>query len=73
LGEAVLFGSLPLLGWAVIFAGANAVYIPLVEEPGLDQRFGEELSRYKANVPPWVPRITPWRDPGKDPGNGLGK
>ncbi len=65
LGEALLFGSLPLLGWAVIFAAANALYIPLVEEPGLEQRFGENFRRYKANVPPWLPRITPWMDTGR--------
>jgi protein-S-isoprenylcysteine O-methyltransferase Ste14 len=63
LGEALLFGSLPLLGWAVIFAAANALYMPLVEEPGLERRFGEDYRRYKANVPPWVPRLTPWRGP----------
>ena len=69
LGEALLFGSLPLLGWAVIFAAANAVYMPFVEEPGLERRFGEDFRRYKANVPRWAPRITPWTDPGTSPGN----
>ncbi len=67
LGEALLFGSLPLLGWAVIFAAANALYMPLVEEPGLERRLGEDYRRYKANVPPWVPRLTAWRDPERDP------
>ena len=72
LGEALLFGSLPVLGWAVIFAAANALYIPLVEEPGLEQRFGEDFRRYKANVPPWLPRITPWKDTGANPGEDAG-
>ena len=67
LGEALLFGSLPLLGWAVVFAAANALYMPLVEEPGLERRFGEDYRRYKANVPPWVPRLTAWRDPERGP------
>ncbi len=62
-GEALLFRSLPLLTWAVIFAAVNAVYMPLVEEPGLEQRFGESYRRYKVNVPPWVPRMTPWKNP----------
>ena len=73
LGEALLFGSLPVLGWAVIFAAANAGYIPLVEEPGLEQRFGEDFRRYKANVPPWLPRITPWTDAGADPEENPGE
>ncbi len=73
LGEALLFGSLPVLGWAVIFAAANALYVPLVEEPGLEQRFGEDFRRYKANVPPWLPRITPWKDTGADSGESPGE
>ncbi len=73
LGEALLFGSLPVLGWVVIFAAANALYIPLVEEPGLEQRFGEDFRRYKANVPPWLPRITPWKDTGADSGESPGE
>ena len=36
------------------------VYIPLVEEPGLLKRFGEEYLTYKRNVPRWIPRLTPW-------------
>ncbi len=64
MGEALLFGSLLLLGWTMIFALANLLYIPLVEEPGLEQRFGEAFRRYKANVPRWVPRLRPW--PGPD-------
>ena len=73
LGEALLFASLPVLGWAVVFATANALYIPLVEEPGLEQRFGEDFRRYKANVPPWLPRITPWTDTGPDSGENPGE
>jgi protein-S-isoprenylcysteine O-methyltransferase Ste14 len=60
LGEAALFGSLPLLIWAGAFLAVNAVYMPLVEEPGLRRRFGEEYDRYRANVPRWLPRPRPW-------------
>lgn len=62
LGEALLFQSLPLLGWTVFAALANALYIPLVEEPGLERRFGEDYRRYKAKVPRWMPRLRPWRE-----------
>src|SRR5262249_47722894 len=41
-GEVVTAASLPLLCWLAVFVVANAVYIPLVEEPGLVKRFGEE-------------------------------
>lgn len=62
-GEAALFASLPLLAWAAAFFAVNAIYMPLVEEPGLERRFGGEYERYRANVPRWLPRPRPW-DPG---------
>ncbi len=60
-GEAVLFGSVALAAWALLFFIGNALYIPLSEEPGLERRFGEEYRRYKHNVPRWIPRLRPWR------------
>lgn len=60
LGEAALFGSLPLLVCFGAVLVVNAVYFPLVEEPGLRTRFGEDYERYRANVPRWVPRLRPW-------------
>jgi protein-S-isoprenylcysteine O-methyltransferase Ste14 len=65
LGEAVLAASLPLLIWFGIFVLANAVYIPLVEEPGLMKRFGDDYLAYKRNVPRWVPRVRGWEGPRK--------
>ena len=60
LGEAALFGSLPLLVWFGAVFAVNAVYFPLVEEPGLRERFGEDYDAYRANVPRWLPRLRPW-------------
>jgi len=59
LGEAALTGSLPVLAWFFVFLLANVLYIPLVEERGLERRFGEEYVRYKRNVPRWLPRVRP--------------
>ena len=68
LGEATLLGSLPILVWFLVVFAVNAVYIPLVEEPGLSQRFGAEYLAYKRNVPRWVPRLRPWtQEPGPRP------
>jgi len=64
LGEAALFGSAALLLWFALFALANTVYMPLVEEPGLLRRFGADYALYKQNVPRWIPRLTPWDGPG---------
>jgi protein-S-isoprenylcysteine O-methyltransferase Ste14 len=56
LGEAALFGSWALLAWAGIFIAINAIWFPLVEEPGLRERFGAEYDAYAAEVPRWLPR-----------------
>jgi len=60
LGEAALFGSPALAIWAVVFFAVNAVWFPLVEEPGLVQRFGQDYETYRRHVPRWLPRRTPW-------------
>ncbi len=64
LGEAVFFGSVPLLVWFAIFVAVNAIYIPFFEEPGLERRFGGDYARYRQNVPRWIPRLTPWQPDG---------
>jgi protein-S-isoprenylcysteine O-methyltransferase Ste14 len=60
-GEALLFGSWALAIMLAIFAAANAIYFPLVEEPGLSRRFGSDYEEYRRHVPRWVPRLRPWR------------
>jgi protein-S-isoprenylcysteine O-methyltransferase Ste14 len=60
LGEALLFGSPALLVWWAVFLAVNAVWFPLVEEPGLRRRFGAEYDAYRAAVPRWLPRLRPW-------------
>lgn len=66
LGEALLFRSWQIAGWAVLFALGNMIYMPLVEEPGLERRFGADYRIYKKNVPRWFPRWKPWN--GLSPG-----
>jgi protein-S-isoprenylcysteine O-methyltransferase Ste14 len=61
LGESVLLESRAVGLWAATVLAINAIYIPLIEEPGLDQRFGEDYHLYKRHVPRWIPRVTPWR------------
>ena len=60
LGEAALFASVTLLLWFAAVFAVNAVYFPLVEEPGLRKRLGAEYDAYRANVPRWLPRVRPW-------------
>lgn len=63
LGEAAFLGSQPLLTWFLVFFAINAVYIPVLEERSLRQRFGDDYLLYKRNVPRWIPRLTPWAPP----------
>jgi protein-S-isoprenylcysteine O-methyltransferase Ste14 len=59
-GEALLFGSPDLAIWLAVFFAANALWFPLVEEPGLVRRFGRDYEEYRRAVPRWIPRRTPW-------------
>ncbi len=64
--EALMLQSWPVAVWLGLFVLANAIYLPLSEEKGLEKRFGDDYRRYKANVPRWLPRLTPWRGDGAD-------
>ena len=61
LGEALLFGSAAVLAWFALVLAVNAIYFPLVEEPGLRRRFGADYEAYRAAVPRWLPRLRPWQ------------
>ena len=60
LGEGLVLGSVSILVAGAIFFAVNATYIPLVEERGLIERFGDSYLAYKRNVPRWIPRLRPW-------------
>ncbi|MBV9107942.1 MAG: isoprenylcysteine carboxylmethyltransferase family protein, partial [Gemmatimonadetes bacterium] len=60
LGEAAILGLRSVAGFAAIVISINAIYIPLLEEPQLRQRFGGDYDEYRRNVPRWVPRLRPW-------------
>jgi len=62
-GESLLLRSPGHLLWAVTFFGINAVYIPLLEEPLLERRFGAVYREYCRHVPRLLPRLRPWASP----------
>ena len=66
IGEGLLLGSAGILIWAATVFAINTIYFIASEEPGLEHRFGDEYREYKANVPRWLPRRTPWA-PGYHP------
>lgn len=65
-GVALTLRSIPHATWAGTFLIINAVYIPLLEEPLLESRFGDEYVRYRRHVRRFIPRLRAWR--GDDSG-----
>jgi protein-S-isoprenylcysteine O-methyltransferase Ste14 len=61
-GVALALRSVPHGLWAATFVLMNALYIPLMEEPLLERRFGAEYARYRRHVPRFMPRLRPWND-----------
>jgi protein-S-isoprenylcysteine O-methyltransferase Ste14 len=59
-GEALALRSFPHAIWAVCFLAVNFIYIPLVEEPQLERRFGESYREYCRHVRRFIPRLRPW-------------
>jgi protein-S-isoprenylcysteine O-methyltransferase Ste14 len=59
-GEALSLQSMPIIAWAGAFLLLNLLYIPLLEEPQLEARFGDEYRRYLRRVPRVLPRLRPW-------------
>jgi protein-S-isoprenylcysteine O-methyltransferase Ste14 len=57
-GVALCLRSLPHALWASVFVALNLIVIPLLEEPELEQRFGEDYRAYWRAVPRFVPRFT---------------
>jgi protein-S-isoprenylcysteine O-methyltransferase Ste14 len=59
-GEALWFGSVGFLGYALL----ATLFAQWVEEPELRKRFGEAYERYCERVPRWLPRLgAPRGDP----------
>ena len=60
LGQALLFGSLGVLIYAVAAWAAPAAFVRWYEEPTLARQFGAEYEAYRRAVPAWWPRLHPW-------------
>ena len=59
-GEALILLSTSHFMWGVTFAAINLIYIPLLEEPMLQRRFGGEYDEYCRHVPRLFPRLQPY-------------
>jgi protein-S-isoprenylcysteine O-methyltransferase Ste14 len=60
LGQAMLMGDWRLIVYGVLLWLFFHVWVVAIEEPTLEQTFGNEYEAFRAAVPRWIPRITPW-------------
>jgi protein-S-isoprenylcysteine O-methyltransferase Ste14 len=61
LGEAVLMGDSRLIVYGALLWLSFHVFVVVYEEPALEHTFGKEFEAFRAAVPRWIPRVTPWR------------
>jgi protein-S-isoprenylcysteine O-methyltransferase Ste14 len=61
LGQAILFGDWRLMAYGGLMWLAFHGFVLAYEEPVLAQQFGTQYEDFRANVPRWIPRLSPWR------------
>jgi len=61
LGQALLFPDWRLLVYGALFWLACHAFVLAYEEPTLRRTFGPQFEAFCANVPRWIPRLTPWQ------------
>ncbi|MBV8032074.1 MAG: isoprenylcysteine carboxylmethyltransferase family protein [Betaproteobacteria bacterium] len=61
LGQGLLFGDSRLLWYGALLWLFFHAFVVMSEEPILEETFGTEYENFRANVPRWIPRLTPWR------------
>jgi protein-S-isoprenylcysteine O-methyltransferase Ste14 len=61
LGQALLFGDIRVFEYALFFWFLAHLFVLVYEEPTLRKTFDAEYDIFRANVPRWIPRLTPWR------------
>ena len=67
LGQALLFGSLWLVLYAICAWIITASFVRWYEKPTLARTYGSEYEAYRRNVPAWLPRWHP-STPGVESG-----
>ena len=63
LGQALIFGSVTLLIYAVMVWAIMAAFVRYYEEPRLRRRYGNDYEDYRTDVPAWIPLPRRHRNP----------
>lgn len=61
LGQGVLMGDGRLILYGALLWLSFHAFVVVYEEPTLEQTFGKEYEAFRAAVPRWIRRMTPWR------------
>jgi protein-S-isoprenylcysteine O-methyltransferase Ste14 len=61
LGQGILFGDWRILIYGGLMWLAFHAFVLAYEEPVLAESFGAQYEDFRANVPRWIPRLSPWR------------
>ena len=61
LGQAILFGDWRLMAYGGLMWLTFHAFVLAYEEPVLAESFGAQYEDFRANVPRWIPRLSPWR------------
>jgi len=56
-GEVIFLKSVPLLFYGIILTLCVHFWIIAYEEPALEDRYGDEYKKYKAQVSRWIPHF----------------
>ena len=60
-GQALLFGNIGVAVYGMVVFTAVHAFVLAYEEPTLRETYGADYDAYRANVPRWIPRMSPWR------------
>ena len=68
LGQSLFFADARILLYVATVGTAFHLFVISYEEPTLRHQFGDTYDIFCANVPRWLPRLTPWRQVGASEG-----
>jgi protein-S-isoprenylcysteine O-methyltransferase Ste14 len=69
LGQVLLFASWGLFAYLVVIGIVQDAFVRSYEEPTLREAYGPPYDEFCANVPRWLPRVTPWTGATRRPGD----
>jgi protein-S-isoprenylcysteine O-methyltransferase Ste14 len=62
IGQALIFGNVSLLEYGGLVGLLFHLFVLGYEEPVLRAGFGSDYRNFCAEVPRWIPRLTPWNN-----------